>query len=78
MKKNILTLSLLSVLFLSTKNEPFLLENASNLKPKFLHDNFTRKFNKIFLLKLSYKTHVSNWMRFQGEMVDFFSTKTRR
>ena len=32
----------------------------------------TTKFTKIFLLKLSYKTHVLNLMLFQGEMVNFF------
>ena len=47
---------------------------------QFLHMSFcmkilTNKFNKIFLLKLSYKTHVSNLMHFQEEMVNIFPQK---
>ena len=44
------------------KNEPFLYENASSLTHDFLYDNFN---NKIFLLKLLYKIHVSNLMHIQ-------------
>ena len=32
----------------------------------------TKKFNKFVLLKLSYKTNVSNLTHLQGEMVNFF------
>ena len=32
----------------------------------------TRKFTKIFVLQLLLKTHVSNWMHFQGEIDQFF------
>ena len=54
---------LISVIVFEGKNEPFILENASNLTHKFLYDNFNKK---IFLLTLSYKMYVSNLMHFQG------------
>ena len=41
--KVMLTLSLLSALFLREQNEPVLLENTSNLTQMFLYDNFNEK-----------------------------------
>ena len=41
----ILTLLLLRVSFLRKKDEPFLLENTSNLTHEFLYDNFCKEFN---------------------------------
>ena len=41
-----LTVSLLSASFMKGKNEPFLLENASNLRHEFLYDNFNTRIKK--------------------------------
>ena len=48
-----------SVFILRKKNQPFLLEHASNFSHDFLYDNFNKKI-------------LLNLMHFQGEMVRFF------
>ena len=58
-----LTLFLLSTLFLKKNNEPFILENEPIL---------TRKFNKTFLLKLSYQNSFVKFDAFQRETVQYF------
>ena len=50
------------------KNEPFLLEKASNLTLEFLYDNFNKKYCHT-------KSHILNIVYFQGEIVHFFSQK---
>ena len=46
------------------KNEPFILENASNLTHLFLMTILTRKLNKIFRLNLSYKNSCGKFDAF--------------
>ena len=41
------------------KNEPFILENASNLTHKFLYDNFSKKILLNFLVKIIIKKLMS-------------------
>ena len=55
------------------KNEQFLLENASNLIHELFSTILTRKFNKIFLVKIV----IQKYMHFQREIAIFFP-KTRR
>ena len=50
------------------KNEPFVLENASNLTHEFLYNNF----NKNILLNILVKIVIKNLMHFQGEIIPFF------
>ena len=59
-----LTLSLLSASLFEEKNVLFLLENASNLTHEFCMTIFKRTFNKIFLLKLSYKNSCVKFYAF--------------
>ena len=51
-------------LLLNGKNEPFRLENASNLTHVFLYDNFTKKNLLNFLVKLLYKKSCAKFDAF--------------
>ena len=53
-------------------NEPFFIENASNLTNEFLNDNFNDKINKIYLLKLSYKNSCVKSDTFSKRNGSFF------
>ena len=56
-------------LILKGKNEPFRLENISNLTQGFVCMTIlTRKFCQNYHIK----THGSNLMHFQGEIINFF------
>ena len=55
------------------KNDPHLLENASNLTLEVLYNNFNKKILLNILAKSCHtKTPVSQLTYFHGEMVHFF------
>ena len=58
--------------FFWKKNLPFHLENTSSLTHNTLLTILTNKIIRIFMLKLSYKTHELYLMHFQNEMGHLF------
>ena len=59
------------------KNELFPLENASNLTPGFLYDNFNQKILVNFLVKIVIKNSFVKIDAFSEENGSFFSSKTQ-
>ena len=74
---SILTLSLLSASFLRKKINHFFLKMHQIWHMSFCMTILTRKFNKIFLLTLSYKNSCVKFDAVSRRNGSFFSSKTR-